>query len=63
MEATTVERRYLRYKEAEQYTGYHRVTLWRAVREGRLKASGGHGRAIRFDVKDLDEFMTARYQK
>ena len=26
MEATTIERRYLRYKEAEQYTGYHRVT-------------------------------------
>ena len=63
MEATTVERRYLRYKEAEQYTGYHRVTLWRAVRDGRLKASGGYGRAIRFDVKDLDAFMAARDQK
>ena len=63
MEATTVERRYLRYSEAEQYTGYHRVTLWRAVRDGRLKASGGYGRAIRFDVKDLDEFMAARNRK
>ncbi len=63
METTTVERRYLRYREAEQYTGYHRVTLWRAVRDGRLKASGGLGRAIRFDVRDLDEFMASRNRK
>jgi urocanate hydratase len=34
----TVERAYLRYSEAETYTGLHRVTLWRAVRDGRLKA-------------------------
>ncbi len=62
MEAPTVERRYLRYEEAEQYTGLHRVTLWRAVREGRLKASG-YNRAIRFHVRDLDEFMASRNRK
>jgi excisionase family DNA binding protein len=59
MEATTIERRYLRYEEAERYTGLHRVTLWRAVREGRLKASGP-GTAVRFHLKDLDEFMNSR---
>ena len=59
MESTTVGRRYLRYGEAEYYTGLHRVTLWRAVRDGKLRASGV-GRAIRFDVRDLDRFMSAR---
>ena len=56
MEATTIEREYLTYAQREQYTGLHRVTLWRAVRDGRLKASG-YGRAIRFRVRDLDELM------
>lgn len=62
MEAITVERKYLRYEEAEQYTGLHRVTLWRAVRNGQLKASG-YGRAVRFHIKDLDEFMNSRNRK
>lgn len=56
MEAT-VERAYLRYSEAETYCGLHRVTLWRAVRDGRLKASG-YGSAVRFRVADLDTFMS-----
>jgi excisionase family DNA binding protein len=57
MEATRVERPYLTYAEAESYTGLHRVTLWRAVRDHRLKASG-YGRAIRFHVRHLDAFMS-----
>lgn len=56
MEATTIERPYLTYAEAEQYTGLHRVTLWRAVRDGRLKTSG-YGRAVRFHVRALEAFM------
>lgn len=56
MEATPVERPYLTYAEAERYTGLHRVTLWRAARDGRLKTSG-YGRAIRFHVRDLEAFM------
>jgi excisionase family DNA binding protein len=56
MKATQIERPYLTYAEAESYTGLHRVTLWRAVRGHQLKASG-YGRAIRFHVRDLDEFM------
>jgi excisionase family DNA binding protein len=62
MEMTTVERPYLRYEEAERYTGLHRVTLWRAVRNGSLRASG-YGRAVRFHVKDLDGFMASRNRK
>ena len=62
MEATSVKSPYLDYTRAEDYTTLHRVTLWRAVREGRLKASG-YGRAVRFHVKDLDEFMASRNQK
>lgn len=59
MVTAAVERRYLRYGEAEVYTGLHRVTLWRAVRDGLLKASG-HGRGIRFRIEDLEAFMAAR---
>lgn len=58
MEAT-VERAYLRYSEAETYTGLHRVTLWRAVRRGQLKPSG-YGSAVRFRVEDLDRFMSSK---
>jgi excisionase family DNA binding protein len=59
VEAPIVERRYLRYEEAEQYTGLHRVTLWRAARDGYLKASG-RGKGRRFRIEYLDEFMVAR---
>jgi len=59
MEAPAIERKWIRYDEAEIRTGLHRVTLWRAVRDGKLKASG-HGRGIRFRIEDLDAFMAAR---
>lgn len=59
MEAATVERAYLTYAEAERFTSLHRVTLWRAVRDGNLRASG-YGRAVRFHVRDLEAFMSAR---
>jgi excisionase family DNA binding protein len=62
MEPTSIERKYLRYAEAEQYTGLQRVTLWRAVRDGKLKVSG-YGRAVRFRVDHLDDFMSAGNRK
>jgi excisionase family DNA binding protein len=62
MEATTTKSPYLDYAQAEAYTTLHRVTLWRAVRDGRLKTSG-YGRAVRFHIKDLDEFMNSRNRK
>lgn len=59
MEAATIELRYVDYTKAEEITGLDRVTLWRAVRDGSLKASG-RGRGIRFKVRDLEAFMDAR---
>jgi excisionase family DNA binding protein len=62
VEATSKKSPYLDYAGAEEYTTLHRVTLWRAVRDGRLKASG-YGRAVRFHVEDLEAFMAARNRK
>jgi excisionase family DNA binding protein len=59
MEAATVQPSYLTYEEAAQYTNLSPVTLWRAVRAGRLKASGP-GRAVRFHKDELDRFMNLR---
>ncbi len=44
------------YTEAADYCGLERTTLWRAIKRGELRA-GGVGRAVRFHVDDLDEFM------
>ena len=62
MGATGAQSPYLDYAGAEDYTTLNRVTLWRAVKAGRLKTSG-YGRAVRFHVKDLDEFMTSQRRK
>lgn len=62
MEATSTKSPYLDYAGAEEYTTLHRVTLWRAVRDGKLKASG-YGRAVRFHIEDLKAFMAARSRK
>jgi excisionase family DNA binding protein len=59
MEAATVQRSYLTYEEAAQYTNVSVVTLWRAVRDGRLKPAGP-GRAVRFHKDELDRFMHSR---
>jgi excisionase family DNA binding protein len=59
MEATVVEPAYLNYAEAERFTGLHRVTIWRAVRQGELKASGG-GRGVRFSRDELRRWMESR---
>jgi excisionase family DNA binding protein len=59
MEATTIQRRYLTYKEAAQYTNVSAVTLWRAVRDGHLSPAGP-GRAVRFHKVELDRFMRSR---
>jgi excisionase family DNA binding protein len=59
MATATVERPYLTYEEAAQYTNLSPVTLWRAVRAGHLKASGP-GRAVRFHKDELDRLMRSR---
>jgi excisionase family DNA binding protein len=52
----TIEQAWLSYPEAERYTGLSRVTLWRAVSRGELKAAR-IGRAVRMSRADLDRFM------
>ena len=54
--AESTERAWLRYGEAATYTGLDRVTLWRAVKSGALRA-GGAGRAVRFEKSELDRWM------
>ena len=62
MEATSRKSPCMDYAGVEDYTTLYRITLWRAVRDGRLKASG-YGRAVRFHVEDLEAFMSARNGK
>jgi hypothetical protein len=50
------ERVWLAYSDVEKRTGYHRSTIWRALRRGDLRA-GGTKTAPRFHVEDIDEFM------
>jgi excisionase family DNA binding protein len=59
METAAVQPPYLTYEEAAQYTNVSPVTLWRAVRDGRLKPAGP-GRAVRFHKDELDRFMRSR---
>ena len=53
------EARYLDYQRAAAYVGLSRFTLHRLVKAGELRAIRV-GSAVRFDVNDLNEFMTAR---
>jgi excisionase family DNA binding protein len=59
MQATAGGSPYLSYAQAAAYCNVERTTLYRAWRAGRLKKCG-YGRAVRFHVRDLDAFMTAR---
>ncbi len=56
MENVGVQREWLSYPDAERYSGLSRVTLWRAIGRGELKAARV-GRAVRISRKDLEAFM------
>ena len=56
----STERVWLTYLGVEERTSLNRTTLWRAVRRGDLRV-GGVGRAPRFHVDDVDEFMRRGY--
>ena len=56
MEQAVTESPYRTYKEAAAYCRVHRTTLWRAVRDGRLKVVGPET-TPRFHIRDLDQFM------
>jgi excisionase family DNA binding protein len=59
MAVATSQRFYYTYEEAARYTNVSSVTLWRAVRNGRLRPAGP-GRAVRFHKEELDRFMRSR---
>jgi len=58
----TIERVWLTYAEASEYTGLDRTTLWRAVRRNELRA-GGAGRAVRFERLELDRWLRGDEKK
>lgn len=62
MEATATESPYWTYEEAARYCNVERTTLYRAVKAGRLKASGP-GMAVRFHRGELDRWMDARNRR
>jgi excisionase family DNA binding protein len=59
MPTTAADSPYLEYKEAAAYCRVNRTTLWRAVKAGRLRASGP-GMAVRFHRNELDRWMDSR---
>jgi excisionase family DNA binding protein len=52
----TVQKGWLSYSDAEQYCGLSRVTLWRLVGSGEIKAARV-GRAVRISRQSLEEYM------
>ena len=62
MEATASGSPYLDYERASAYCNVNRSTIWRAVKAGRLRASGP-GVAVRFHRDELDRWMDSRNRK
>lgn len=67
MESTTQttampERVWMAYPEAEDYTGYQRTTIWRAVKRGELRQGGLPG-SPRFHRDELDRWLRGAEDK
>ncbi len=59
MRAGTVQQvqpEWLRYPEAERYSGLGRSTLWKLVKDGHIRAAKV-GKAVRLSRQSLDEYM------
>jgi excisionase family DNA binding protein len=54
--AQQVQPEWLRYSEAERYSGLGRSTLWKLVKDDRIRAAKV-GKAVRINRHSLDEFM------
>jgi excisionase family DNA binding protein len=57
--AQQVQPEWLRYPEAERYSGLGRSTLWKLVRDGHISAAKV-GKAVRIRRRSLDEYMEER---
>lgn len=56
MEKETVQREWLNYKEASEFTGLGRTTLWTMASRGQVQVAKV-GAAVRFSRRSLQEFM------
>ncbi len=56
MEKETVQREWLNYREAAEFTGLGRTTLWTMASRGQVRVAKV-GVAVRFSRKSLQEFM------
>lgn len=51
-----VQPAWLRYPEAERYSGLGRSTLWKLVKDDRIRAAKV-GKAVRINRHSIDEYM------
>ncbi len=56
IETEAVQREWLTYKEASEFTGLGRTTLWTLASTGQVRAAKV-GTAVRFSRRSLQEFM------
>jgi excisionase family DNA binding protein len=61
-ERPATESPYYNYEFAARYCNVERTTIYRAVKAGRLRASGP-GMAVRFHRDELDRWMDSRNRK
>ena len=59
---STPESAWKTYLQSAEYCQLDRVTLWRTVKRGELRA-GGVGRAVRFHRDELDRWMRGDEEK
>jgi excisionase family DNA binding protein len=61
-ERPAIESPYFTYDGSARYCNVERTTIYRAVKNGRLRASGP-GMAVRFHRDELDRWMDSRNRK
>jgi excisionase family DNA binding protein len=54
--AQEIQPEWLRYTEAERYSGLGRSTLWKLVKDDHIRAAKV-GKAVRINRHSLDEYM------
>jgi excisionase family DNA binding protein len=54
--AQQVQPEWLRYPEAERYSGLGRSTLWKLIRDDHIRAAKV-GKAVRINRHSLDEYI------